>query len=140
MKRVIHRDKPKQQIIEGLVRSFFRDNPKAEKAVISLKEDRMNRTQRQNALYWMWVKIIADESGYTRDAMHDILRDKFLGYRTVKTKDKVIEVLRSTTGLNVEDMKDYLTEIDMFATEFGMMLPRPEDLYYESMGFKRKSD
>jgi len=84
--------------------------------VISLKEDRMNRTQRQNALYWMWVKIIADESGYTRDAMHDILRDKFLGYRTVKTKDKVIEVLRSTTGLNVEDMKDYLTEIDMFAT------------------------
>ena len=88
----------------------------------------------------MWVKIIADESGYTRDAMHDILRDKFLGYRTVKTKDKVIEVLRSTTGLNVEDMKDYLTEIDMFATEFGMMLPRPEDLYYESMGFKRKSD
>ena len=118
--------------------SFFRDNPKVEKAVISLKEDIMNRSQRQSKLYFMWVGILAEETGYTKDAMHDILRDKFLGYRTVKTKDKVIEVLRSTTELSVTDMKDYLTEIDMFATEFGMMLPRPEDLYYESMGFKRK--
>ena len=138
MKRVIHRDKPKQQIIEGLVRSFFRDNPKAEKAVISVKEDVMTRSQRQSKLYFMWVGILAEETGYTKDAMHDILRDKFLGYRTVKTKDKVIEVLRSTTELSVTDMKDYLTEIDMFAIDFGMMLPRPSDLFEISMGYKRE--
>ena len=140
MKRVLYRDKPKQQVIESLVKTFFVDNPKVEKAVISLKEDRMNRSQRQNALYWKWISILSSETGYTKDAMHDIMRDKFLGYRTVKTKDKSIQALRSTTELKVEEMKDYLIDIDMFAIEFGIMLPRPEDLYFESMGYKREQN
>ena len=138
MKRVLYRDKPKQQVIESLVKTFFKDNPKVEKAVISLKEDRMNRSQRQNALLWMWYKVIGDETGYTQHAMHDVLRDQFLGYREVKKKDgSVLKVLKSTTELNVDQMKDYLNEIDMFAREWGIMLPMPEDLYYESMGIKK---
>jgi len=136
-KRYIHRDKPKQQIVESLVQSFFRENPQVEKAVISLKEDRMNRTQRQNALYWIWVQYLADQTGYTKDAMHDILRDKFLGYREVKAKDKTIRALRSTTDLNVDEFKEYLQEIDFFSADFGLQLPYPEDLYPESMGYKR---
>jgi len=136
-KRYIHRDKPKQQIVESLVQSFFRENPQVEKAVISLKEERMNRTQRQNALYWIWVKELSEQTGYTKDAMHDILRDKFLGYREVKAKDKIIRALRSTTDLNVDQFKEYLQEIDFFSADFGIQLPHPEDLYYESMGYKR---
>jgi len=137
MKRVIEKTKPKQQIIETMVKSFFKDNPKVEKAVLSIKEDKLTRSEKQNKLYWKYLTVLADFTGYTKDAMHDIMRDKFLGYRTVKTRDKNISVLRSTTDLNTKEMKDYLESIDMFAASYDILLPRPEDLYYEAMGYKR---
>jgi hypothetical protein len=45
-------------------------------------------------------------------------------------------VLRSTTDLKVGEFKDYLEQIDIFASEYGIVLPRPEDLYFESMLIK----
>lgn len=140
MRRVIQKDKPKTEIFEHMVKSFYKEHPKADKAVITIKEDKMTRSEKQNKLYWKWIGILSSETGYTKDAMHDIMRDKFLGYRTVKTKDKSIQALRSTTELKIEEMKDYLIDIDMFAIEFGIMLPRPEDLYFESMGYKREQN
>ena len=96
-------------------------------------QDKNNQREKQSSLYFLWVETLAKETGYSKDAMHDMLRDKFLGYRTVQTKDEVIETLRSVTYLSKEKMKDYLTEIDMLAKESGLMLPRPEDLYNEAM-------
>ena len=96
-------------------------------------QDKNNQREKQSSLYFLWVETLAKETGYFKDAMHDMLRDKFLGYRTVQTKDKAIETLRSVTDLSKEQMKDYLTEIDMFATESGLMLPKPEDLYNEAI-------
>ena len=37
------------------------------------------------------------------------------------------------TKLKVKEFKDYLEQIDMFISEYGIILPRPEE-YYESMG------
>jgi hypothetical protein len=49
----------------------------------------------------------------------------------------VIKELRSTTKLKVKEFKDYLEQIDILMSEYGIILSRPEDLYYESMGIKR---
>ena len=138
MKRVIQKDKPKQEILEHLVKSFFNEHPKVERAVVSIKEDKLTRSQKQNALYWKWISQLSGEIGYTKDEMHDIMRDQHLGYRTTTTKKKTIEVLRSTTDLSVDEMKEYLNAIDMMSAEYGIMLERPEDLYYSSMGFKKE--
>ena len=103
----------------------------------NLEDDKLGQREKQNSLYMLWVENLATGSGYTKDAMHDILRDKFLGYRTIKTKDKLIKTLRSITELDKEQMKDYLIAIDMFAIERGFGLPRPEDLYDDAMGYKK---
>ena len=67
-----------------------------------------------------------------------LLRDKFLGYNEITTKKgETIRELRSTAKLKVGEFKDYLEEIDMFVAQYGIILPRPEDLYYESMGIKQ---
>lgn len=137
MKRVIQKDKPKQEILEHLVRSFFTEHPNVERAVVSIKEDKLNRSQKQNALYWKWITQLSDEIGYSKDEMHDIMRDQHLGYRIVQTKKKTIEVLKSTTELSVDEMKRYLEAIDMMSSEYGIMLEHPEDLYLDSMGYKR---
>ena len=136
MKRVIERTKPKEAIFKTLVQDFFLENPNAEKAIIEIREDKDSRSTKQNSLYWDWLTVIS-ETGHTKDELHIIFRDKFLGYNEVTTKTKTVKELRSTTSLKVGEMKDYLEQIDIFAAEYGLILPRPEDLYVESMGYKR---
>jgi len=103
----------------------------------NLVNDNLGQRKKQNSLYFLWVETLAIDFGYFKDGIHDILRDKFLGYRTTKTKDKVIKTLRSVNELDEKQMKDYLIAIDMFAIEHGVVLPRPEDLYDDAMGYKK---
>jgi hypothetical protein len=137
MKRVIERKKEKRHIIESMIVSHFSQFPEDDKAIVSIDRDKLSRSQKQNSLYWEWVSVIGGQLGYTKDETHTILRDKFLGYNEVTTKLSVIKELRSTTKLKVGEFKDYLEQIDIFVSEWGIVLPHPEDLYYESMGFKR---
>ena len=137
MKRVIERKKEKRHIVESMIVSFFSEHQDANKAIIEITEDKDSRSTKQNKLYWEWVSVIGNELGYTKDETHAILRDKFLGYTETTTKFSVIKELRSTTKLKVKEFKDYLEQIDMFISEYGIILPRPEDLYFESMGIKR---
>jgi uncharacterized membrane-anchored protein YitT (DUF2179 family) len=117
MKRVIERTKPKQHILESMIQAHFKEYPDADKAIIEIKDDKESRSVKQNRLYWEWVSVIGGELGYTKDETH--------------------VMLRSTTKLKVKEFKDYLEQIDILMSEYGIILPRPEDLYYESMGIKR---
>jgi ribosomal protein L7/L12 len=137
VKRVIERTKPKQHILESMIQAHFKEYPDSDKAIIEIKDDKESRSVKQNRLYWEWVSVIGGELGYTKDETHAILRDKFLGYTETTTKLSVIKELRSTTKLKVKEFKDYLEQIDILMSEYGIILPRPEDLYYESMGIKR---
>jgi hypothetical protein len=132
LKRVIERIKEKRNIIETMVVSHFSEFPEDDNAIIEIKQNLDSRSTKQNKLYWQWLTVMT-ETGYTKDEMHVIMRDKFLGYEEVTTKTDVIRVLRSTTDLKVGEFKDYLEQIDIFASEYGIVLPRPEDLYLESM-------
>ena len=111
-------------------------NSDCEKAVIEIKQDKMNRSDKQNRLYWKWAAIIADELGYNKDEVHVVLGDKFLEKTVVNTKDKTIEAIPSTRDLKVDQFAKYLTDIDNLMAEYNISLPHPEDLYYEAMGYK----
>jgi len=139
MKRVIERKKEKRHIVESMIVSFFSEHD-VDKAIIEIMEDKDSRSTKQNKLYWEWIgTVISPELGYTKDEVHMLLRDKFLGYNEVTTKKgETIRELKSTTKLKVGEFKDYLEAIDMFVAEYGIILPRPEDLYLESMGIKRR--
>jgi hypothetical protein len=137
MKRVIERTKPKQHILQMMCRDFFNSND-CDKAIIEIREDKDSRSTKQNRLYWEWINVVGNELGYTKDETHMLFRDKFLGYNEVTPKKgSVIRELKSTTKLKVGEFKDYLEQIDIFISEYGIILPRPDDLYYESMGIKR---
>jgi len=138
MKRIIERKKEKRHIIESMIVSHFSQFSEDDKAVIEIKQDKDSRSTKQNRLYWEWIgTVISPELGYTKDEAHMILRDKFLGYNEITTKKgETVRELRSTTKLKVGEFKDYLEQIDILMAEYGIVLPRPEDLYLESMGYK----
>ena len=138
MKRVIERKKEKRHIIESMIVSHFSEFPDDEKAIISIERDTMTRSGKQNKLLFLWNTLIGKELGYTKDDMHDVLVRKILG--TIESKDldgnTTIRAVE-TKKLKVAEMKDYLEQIDILMAEYGIILPRPEDLYVESMGYKR---
>jgi len=136
--KVIEKDKPKEDIFKAAVKEFYKDNPDVDKAIIDIRPYKVTRSTAQNSLLHLWIGLIAQELGYTNDAMKTILVEKFLGYEQVKTKsDKVIKTLRSTSKLKVDEFAQFLTDIDMFMAEWQFTLPHPDDLYYTAMGYKR---
>ena len=136
MKRVIERTKPKQHILESMIVGHFKEFPEDEKAIISITRDKMTRSGKQNKMYWAWLGVLS-ECGHTDKELHKLMKLQYLGYETTIIGDKEVTELRSTTDLKVGEMKEYLDKIDNFAAELGIILPREEHLYYESMGIKK---
>ena len=129
---------------------------------VIIREYRKDRTLAQNSLYWMWITLLAGELGETKEDMHDHYKGKILVHiyerddteyaamieavrkvHKAGMKDEakcladMIVDLTSTTRANVEQFTEYLNDIEKDAIGKGIVLPHPEDRYYDAMGINR---
>lgn len=103
---------------------------------VTVRKWSKKRTNPQNALYWQWLTIICADTGYTKDDLHDALREKFLPWEDVLVAGITRRKLTSTASADFKttDMAVYMTSIDQWAqSELGIILPHPEDAHYESL-------
>lgn len=117
--------------VADLVRSL---NCEGKQWVVTIKRYRKQRTLPQNALMWKWYTIIGNELGYTKDEMHDVLREKFLPWEEVEICGVKKKKLTSTSdpSFTTTMEAEYLNHIDRFAAqELGILLPHPEDNSYD---------
>ena len=59
----------------------FNDNLnifEGEEIEIRIKVRTNNRTTEQNSLYWKWINIMSEETGFTKEEMHELIKYKFL--------------------------------------------------------------
>lgn len=99
---------------------------------IKITQKREKRSIDQNALYWLWLTCIEQETGHDKNELHDIFRAKFLDYERIGILDFSYDRLKSTTSLNTLQFKQYLDKIQIFAnSELYIELPNPEDLKFE---------
>jgi len=106
---------------------------------------RGNRSLSQNALYWIWMKEIADfinvrkGTDFSSDEIHTKMKHDFLGYEPEKRiGTAVIPVqLKSTKNLTKGEMFTFMSQIDAWAAGISLYLPRPDDCQYEQL--KRKN-
>lgn len=106
--------------------------------IMELKLYKKNRSLAANRLYWLWIKAIGDEIGYESDELHAIMADKFLPDEVVEYGGKQIKKDKSTSRLNTKEFTEYLEKVDRFAaSELGIVLPSPMDVYEEAMGLRR---
>lgn len=108
------------------------DNPKPIKIEIKYA----SRTISQNALYWMWLSEMAEyfskKAGpFTKEEMHDLMRHTFLGYENKRIGNtEIAHQLLSTTDLNPLDMSQYLSRIDAWCADKGLLLKVPPSCDY----------
>lgn len=99
---------------------------------VKITKKRGKRSIDQNALYWMWLTCIEQETGNDKDYLHDHFRTLYIGTELVNVLGSDISRLKSTTTLDTSQFKQYLDKIQIFAsTELGIKLPNPEDLEFE---------
>lgn len=100
--------------------------------VIEWKRVQKIRTNDQNALYWLWMTCLEQETGQDKNSLHDYFREKYLKVTYERVFDSERKILESTRKLDTVAMKNYLDKIQIFAaTELAVTLPDPEDRYFE---------
>lgn len=99
---------------------------------ITVEKVRKKRSIPQNNYYWICVTVIGAELGYTKDEMHAALKAEYLtDTKIVMHKKngivKEIKMVKSTSQLYKYEMSEYMQQVIIFAADFGIELPDPED-------------
>jgi len=89
---------------------------------IRIKKWRKKRSLQQNNLYWLWIGIIAKDTGYDGDELHTTFRGMFL-----TDESKKLPLIRSTTALTTMEFGQYLGKIERKMADMGISLPHPEE-------------
>lgn len=112
------------------------------------------RSINQNRLLWLWNTEIANHMGLYKDEVHEMLKRKFAvpiftrddpnyaemvaAVKSIRKQGmgdyaeslaREISRLTSTTDFSVNQMSEYLGDIEHYAAEIGAELTFPEELY-----------
>lgn len=116
---------------------------------VKISEWRDKRSIPQNSLQHMWY---AEISAYlikrgkpfaSPEWVKDAMKHTFLGYEEremvdVKTGDKTaVRSLRHTSKLDTGDMHFFLSQVEMWAAEFGLALTIPNGCEYSNLKQKQ---
>jgi hypothetical protein len=127
----------------------------AKKYLVKIYKWSQVRTTAQNRLLWKWYTEIGKDRGWTKEAVHEYYKEKFLikiyyrddpGYARmadaindakkhdrvswIDLRDQVIK-LTSTRGATANQMAEFLTSIKMDAYHEGIKITIPPDTEFK---------
>jgi len=103
-------------------------------AICEIKPIKSKRTTRQNALYWQWLGIIANEtygSQVEAQAIHDALMRELFGENEKLIGNLVVNYRISSTTLTTRQFQLLMQRAELLALDLNISLPSPE-FNYES--------
>jgi hypothetical protein len=105
------------------------------KVTVTIAKRYNKRSLAQNSLFHAYVGILADEFGYDKDTMKELIRLKWLKETLYDPNDnemvdtttgEIMFRLRSTTELNTMEMAELTEEIRIWAMQgWNIVLPLP---------------
>jgi len=110
---------------------FLKESTKKHSAYISslnykhieIKPFKKTRSNSQNALYWACLSLIANKLDCSKEALHESVKEGFLGYKKEVIFDKVVYIPESTKSLNVEQFTELLQKVFLLADKYEVELP-----------------
>ena len=119
------------------IEAYFQTLKNGEYILVAKKENEQ-RSINQNALMWSWFECLAHETGTDRNDFYDFYRELFLS-RTVTINGKETAVSSGTSKLDTKQFTEFLNKIQAdAASEFGIKLPTPDDMYWEEFANEYK--
>jgi len=93
--------------------------------LIKIEREKSKRTLDQNAFYWFYLRIIANETGHLEWELHSLFKRLFLPPKIIKILGREFKIPASTKELSKGDFSEYL---DKICAETGVPIPNPEDV------------
>jgi hypothetical protein len=96
---------------------------------LTIELEKKGRSRSQNNYYWVYLNVIARETGENADDLHEFFKRKFLPpvFKTVRGQE--LQLPRSTTTLSKAEFNEYL---DRICALVEIPLPDPEAAGYIS--------
>ena len=100
--------------------------------IITISKKTKKRTLSQNAIFWLWMSCLEIETGTNKQNAHDYYCSLFLS-RNENINGKDVTITGGTSKLNTAQFTHFLNQVQAdAASEFGIFLPTPDDLCFES--------
>lgn len=93
------------------------------KLVIKVELEKWKRSPNQNAYYWFYLRLIANETGHTEDELHQLFKRIFLKPTFIKVLGREIKIPSTTTSLTKYEFSEFL---DRICAETSIPLPDPK--------------
>jgi len=82
------------------------------------------RSVQQNRFYFLYLRMIADETGNEVEDLHTYFKGKYLSRGITEIFSHKVRRVRSTTDLNKSEFSEYLQRIEL---ESGVAIPSTEE-------------
>lgn len=119
-----------QNICDNAIRAIA-DLPMDWSHEVIIQPSTRKRTLDQNNLYFYWLGLLADETGYTKNQWHEFFKETFIKPKIemITMFDKKIPEKRTTTTReNVGEFIEYLQEIELWVMDnLGYSFPVDDD-------------
>lgn len=108
----------------GVLRSISIDEP----LLVTVETYRERRSVEQNSRYWAILRDIAEQCkpqgvAYSSETWHKYFAAKWIGVDEIKLPNgRTITEPKSTTKLKVDEFNEYMTRIEAWAVEHGVIL------------------
>lgn len=111
-------------------RAAFKDFLKVnEGRTLIIELEKKGRSLSQNAYMWVYLGVIARETGDNAADLHEFFKRKLLPPKFIKVRGEEVKIPASTTELNKADFGEYLEKICAMTQ---IPLPDPEAAGYIS--------
>jgi hypothetical protein len=101
----------------------YLENNDGKRLVVDIDLEKSRRSLSQNAFMWVYLEIIANETGNNAEDLHRLFKGLFLPKRELEFRGKKYMMSGSTTELNKGEMTIYL---DKISAETGVPIPDPK--------------
>jgi len=91
-----------------------------------VKKEEKNRSNKQNRLYWGYLRIISQETGNSENNLNEYFKRVHLPPVFIAVMGKEIKIPATTTTLSTKEFKDYLEAI---CAECGVPIPDESAIY-----------
>ena len=96
---------------------------------VEIKRLKSKRTLQQNALYWRWVHLIANDTGNDAEDIHEAIKLKFIEPEFITVFGETVP-RRSTANKDIDAMAVLMNKVHAWAhTDLGIHLPLPEERF-----------
>ena len=92
--------------------------------VIKIVERGNRRTNDQNSLFWKWVEIISNETGYTKEETKELISYKFLQRERIDAEGYTEMYLKGTSTLSKKEFNEFMNQVSFWSnTTLNITLP-----------------